>query len=204
MPAMIAPPRVCSFVRDHAAWPVAVLLGALSVRAATAQVALAPSSLEPATFERLALRVANPDSSPVVRVRLAVPAALAVLGVDAPAGWRWRLEPASDTTPTVIEWWGDSLAAGAFREFPVLARLQADAQPLTLVFPVRLEHADGRTTVWDRAGDAAPPTMEIRGTTVLSTRGAVALAGGALGVAALALVLGLFSASRQRASRRTL
>jgi hypothetical protein len=45
--------------------------------------------------------------------------------------------------------------------------------------------------------------MEIRGTTVLSTRGAVALAGGALGVAALALVLALFSASRQRASRRT-
>jgi hypothetical protein len=188
---MIAPPRVLSFARDYAAWPVAVLLTALSARTIAAQVALAPSALEPATFERLALRVANPDSSPIIRVRLAVPVALAVLGVDAPSGWRWRLEPASDTTPTVIEWSGDSLAAGAFREFPVFIRLQADAQPLTLVFPVRLDHADGRTTVWDRGGNAAPPTMVIRGTTFLSTSGAVALAGGALGVAALALVLAL-------------
>lgn len=180
-----------SFVRGRVAPLLALLLVPLLTRAATAQVALSPASLEPATFERLALRVANPGPSPVVRVRLAVPVALTLLGVDAPAGWRWRLEPATDTTATTIEWSGDSLPAGAFREFPFLARLQADAQPLTLVFPVRLDHADGQTAVWDRAGDAAPPTVDIRGTTVLSVRGAVALAGGALGVAVLALVLAL-------------
>jgi uncharacterized protein YcnI len=169
------------------------VLGALLSAAAPlhAQVSLAPSSVEPAAFERLALRVANPEASPVTRVRLEVPDVLAVLGVDAPAGWAWALTPGTDTSAAAVAWWGDSLPQGAFREFALLVRPAADVRGVTLVFPVWVEHADGRTVAWTREGDGRPPTVRIRATTGLSVRGAVALAGGALGVAALAMVLAL-------------
>jgi uncharacterized protein YcnI len=172
----------CVFI-VFAAW------GAPAVLAA--QVSVAPASVEPAAFERLALRVANPDSSPVTRVRLEIPDVLTVLGVDAPAGWTWRLTAGTDTSAAAVEWWGDSLPRGAFREFALLARPASDVRDITLVFPVWVEHADGRTVRWTRGGDARPPTVSMRATTGLSGRGAVALAGGALGLAALALVIAL-------------
>jgi len=163
----------------------------LAARPLAAQVSIAPATVAPATFERFALRVANPDSSPVTAVRLEVPAVLTVLGVDVPAGWTWHLTPATDTSATTIVWVGGSLPQGEFREFAVLARLAADARQLTLVFPARLDHADGRAVAFTRGGDAPPPAMTIRGTTDVSARGAVALGGGALGVAVLALALAL-------------
>ena len=167
---------------------VALLIAVWSAPLA-AQVSVAPSSVAPTDFERFALRVANPDSSPVTRVRLGIPDVLMVLGVDAPPGWRWVLTPPTDTSAAAVEWSGDSLPRGAFREFAVFARLASDVRELALVFPVRLDRADGRTVRWTRGGDAPPPTVAIRATTGLSVRGAVALSGGALGVAALALAL---------------
>ena len=158
---------------------------------------MAPGGVEPAGFERFALRVANPDSVPVIRVRLGIPEVLTVLGVDAPAGWSWALTPATDSAAAFVEWSGDSLPRGAFREFAVFARLASDARELTLAFPVRLERADGGTVTWTRGGDAPPLTVGIRATTGVSARGAVALAGGALGLAALAVALAV---SRRRAS----
>jgi uncharacterized protein YcnI len=184
------PERVRALRVRSRCWIVVVLWSLIPAFAA-AQVAVAPSSVEPAAFERLALRVANPDSSPVTRVRLEIPDVLTVLGVDAPAGWAWRLAAGTDTSAAAVEWFGDSLPQGAFREFPVLVRPGSDVRDITLVFPVWVEHADGRTIGWTRGGDARPPTVSIRATTGLSVRGAVALAGGAIGLAALALVLAL-------------
>lgn len=172
-------------------WTGCALLWCVGPAPLTAQVSVAPSSVAPAAFERLALRVANPEPSPVTRVRLEIPDVLTVLGVDAPHGWFGRLVAGTDTSAAAVEWSGDSLAQGAFREFAVLVRPASDVRDITLVFPVRLEHADGRALAWTRGGDARPPTVSIRATTGLSVRGAVALAGGALGVAALALVLAL-------------
>jgi uncharacterized protein YcnI len=175
--------------------PAAALLACAASLAA--QVSVAPAAVEPSSFERFALRVANPDSSPVVRVRLGIPDVLTVLGVDAPAGWSWVLTPATDTSAAAVEWTGDMLPRGAFREFALFARLASDARDLTLAFPVRLERADGVTVTWTRGGDAPPLLVGIRATTGVSARGAVALGGGALGLAALALALAL---SRRRAA----
>lgn len=168
-----------------------VLLACAALQPLAAQVSLAPASIEPAAFERLALRVANPEASPVTRVRLEVPDVLTVLGVDAPPGWTWRLVPGTDTSAAAVEWSGGTLEQGAFREFAILARPDSDVRDIMLVFPVWVEHADGRTVSWTRAGDGRPPTVALRATTGLSPLGVVALAGGALGVAALALVLAL-------------
>lgn len=172
-------------------WTIAALPWCMGPAPLTAQVSVAPAAVEPAAFERLALRVANPDSSPVTLVRLGIPDVLTVLGVDAPPGWAGRLLAGSDTSAAAVEWTGDSLPQGAFREFAVLVRLDSDARDVTLVFPVRVEHADGRVVAWTRGGDARPLTVASRATTGISIRGAVALAGGALGVAALALALAL-------------
>jgi len=171
--------------------PLCALLWCMGPALLAAQVSVAPSTVEPAAFERLALRVANPDPSPVTRVRLEIPDVLTVLGVDAPQGWAWLLTPGSDTSAAFIVWSGDSLPQGAFREFALLVRPASDVRDITLVFPASVEHADGRTVTWTRGGDARPPTVSIRATTGLSVRGVVALAGGALGVAALALMLAL-------------
>lgn len=154
-------------------------------------MSVTPAAIEPAAFERLAVRVANPGPSAVVVVRLDVPTALSVLGVDAPPGWAWRVEPSTDSTPRAIVWSGDSLGAGAFREFALLVRLAGDARQRTLLLPLRLQHADGRTVTWTRGGDAPAPVVRIGATTAVSVRGAVALGGGALGLAALAVVLAL-------------
>jgi len=175
---------------------VAALLAACAAPLA-AQVSVAPAFVEPAAFERFALRIANPDSSPVVRVRLGIPDVLTVLGVDAPPGWSWTLSAATDTSAAAVEWSGYALPQGAFREFAVFARLASDARELSLAFPVRLERADGGTVTWTRGGDAPPLLVGIRATTGVSARGAVALAGGALGLAVLALALAL---SRRRAA----
>jgi len=182
-------PRLSPFAR----WSVTAcaLLWCGGPALLAAQVSVAPAAVEPAGFERLALRVANPDASPVTLVRIEIPDVLTVLGVDAPPGWAWRLTAATDTSSAAIAWSGDSLAQGVFREFAVLVRLASDVRDLTLVFPVRVEHADGRAVTWTRDGDARPPAVSIRATTGISVRGAVALAGGALGVAALALALAL-------------
>jgi len=174
---------------------VLALLAAVWPAFLSAQVSMAPGSVEPAGFERFALRVANPDAVPVIRVRLGIPEVLTVLGVDAPPGWRWAHTAATDTSAAFVEWTGDSLPRGAFREFAVFARVASDAREITLAFPVRLERADGATVTWTRGGDAPPLIVGIRATTGVSTRGAVALAGGALGLAALAVVLAL---SRRR------
>jgi len=170
---------------------VCALLASVRWAPLAAQVSLAPASVEPAAFERLALRVANPDASPVTRVRMEVPDVLTVLGVDAPAGWTWSLVAGTDTSATAVEWSAGTLEQGAFREYAVLVRAGSDVRDITLVFPVWVEHADGRGVSWTRGGDARPPTVSIRATTGLSPLGVVALAGGALGVAALALALAL-------------
>ena len=189
---MSAPSQSLSLL-SSSCWrlPVGILLWCAGSAPLVAQVSIAPSSVEPAGFERIALRVANPDPSPVTLVRLGIPDVLTVLGVDAPPGWAWRLTGATGTAAAAVEWSGDTLAQGAFREFAILARLASDVRDITLVFPVRVEHADKSAVTWTRGGDAPPPTVSIRATTGLSVRGAVALAGGALGVAALALVLAL-------------
>jgi len=183
----------CLFGFPFIRWTLAAgaLLWFADAAPLAAQVSVAPSSVEPTAFERLALRVANPDSSPVTLVRMEIPDVLTVLGVDAPPGWDWRLVAATDTSAAAVEWSGGSLAEGAFREFALLARLASDVRDITLVFPVRVEHADGRAVTWTRGGDARPPAVSIRATTGVSARGAVALAGGALGVAALSLALAL-------------
>jgi len=178
-------------------WYLAVLLFAAGAAPLAAQVSVAPAAVTPADFERFALRVANPNASPIVRVRLGIPDVLAILGVDAPPGWSWVLTPPTDTSPAFVEWTGDSLPQGAFREFPVFARLASDVRELTLAFPVSIERADGGSVEWTRGGNAPPPIVQIRASTGISTRGAVALAGGALGVAVLALGL---AASRRRSA----
>jgi len=159
---------------------------------ARAQVALTPPALEPGAFERLALRVANAAPSPVVHVRLVVPDAVAVLGVDAPPGWTGRLIPVTDSTPQAVEWTGGELPTGGFREFAVFARLAADVRRADLVFLLQLTRLDGSTVSWRRGGEGAPLIVGVRGTTTVSTWGATALAGAAAGLAMLALVLALY------------
>ncbi len=170
-----------------------LLLPAILHPVLMAQVALHPTSVEPAAWERFALRVVNQSDVPVVAVRIEIPEALIVLGVDAPVEWTESRVPATEATPQVVEWRGGPLLRGEFREFPFFARLPADARHKVLVFPVRLTREDGTSTEWNRGAAGAPLSVRIRETTRLSARGAFALAGAALGLAALAVALSLFA-----------
>lgn len=157
-----------------------------------AQVALDPKSVTPAAFERFAFRVVNQSDTPTVAVRVTVPEAIQVLGVNAPPGWTAALIPAGDSAAPVIEWSGGELARGGFTEFAFLGRVAADAKPgAELIFPFRLTRANGATADWAWGGEARPPTAAIVGVTNVSPAGAFALAGAAMGLAILALVLAL-------------
>lgn len=160
---------------------------------AGAQVAIHPTAVAPASWQRFGLRLASQADSPVVSVRLLVPDVVAVLGVDAPPGWTAHHAAATDSTAQAIVWTGSRVERGEFREFAFLGRIAADARRRELVFPVRLTRADGSTLDWSRDGAGAPLVVLIRGTTRLSPWGALAAAGAAIGLASLALVLALLA-----------
>jgi hypothetical protein len=155
------------------------------------QVSVRPLAIVPAQHERIAVQVANPSSQAIVAVRVLVPSALAILGVDAPPGWSARHVVATDTTPQAVEWTGGSLGPREFREFAFLARLPADARRETLVFPIRARTADGVERAWEPGGVGPAPTVQIEGSIGVTSRGAFVLAAGALGLAGLAVALAL-------------
>ncbi len=168
---------------------VIALLAAFST-SARAQVDLHPATVKPAAWERFALRTINQTDTAFVGVRLAVPEAVMVLGIEALNGWEVTHVLASDTSPQVIEWSGGELLRGEFLEFAFFGRLPADSRKQDLVFPVHLTRATGTEVVFDRAsGDGAAPTVQIVGTTDVTGWAALALAGVAVGIAALALAL---------------
>jgi uncharacterized protein YcnI len=152
------------------------------------QVTMDPTTMPPAGMARMALRVVNQSDTAITHVRLTVPEAIGVLGVDAPEGWSFQIQRATDSTPQTIEWTGASLAQWEFREFPFFGRLAADARRKELVFPVAVTRANGGVTKWDWVdGMGQPPIIMIVGSTRVSAWGTFALAGAALGISILAL-----------------
>jgi hypothetical protein len=148
------------------------------------QVSVRPTTVVPAQHERYAVQVANPSEAAIIAVRVAVPAAITVLGVEAPPAWTAHLEPPTDTAPQAIEWDGGALGQREFREFAFLGRLPADARRATLVLPVLVRFADGTAREW-RA------EVAIRGSVGVTPGGAFVLAAGVFGVAVLAIALAL-------------
>lgn len=173
--------------RSALVWCVA--LGTASVL--SAQVSINPRTVVPADLVRFAIQVANPSDTPVVTVRVEVPEALAILGVDAPTGWTRRQTAATDTTPQAIEWSGGQLGRREFQEFAFFTRLSANARRTILFFPVRIVRADGTIRDWRLGGYGQAPEVEIRGTVGVTAGGAFTLAAAALGLAALGVALAL-------------
>ena len=156
----------------------------------TAQVDLHPSTIKPASWERFALRVANQTDTAYTTVRLTVPEAIMVLGVQPMTEWTSRLEASTDSTPQSIEWTGGSVMRGDFMEFVFLGRLPPDVRRNSLIFPVQIVRASGSLVEWNRRSDTGiPPTVQIVGTTSVTAWGSMALAGIAVGIAVIALAL---------------
>jgi hypothetical protein len=180
-------------MRSHRWLAAGMLLGlGAVVRPLPAQVALDPPSVTPAAWERFTLRVVYQTDTPTVVVRISLPGAIQVLGVAAPPGFTARLEPATDSAASAIEWSGGRVDPGTFFEFTFLGRVEPNARPgAELTFPVRLTRASGSTVEWARGAAGQPPTVTILGTTAVSASGAFALAGAAVGLSILALVFAL-------------
>lgn len=172
-------------------WAATLLLLPPVAPPLAAQVAIHPPAVQPAAWERLALRVVNQADAAVVAVELTVPEVLQILGTDAPAGWRVESVSATDTSPPVLRWTGGALPRGAFHEFPLLVRVPADARRRTLVLPVTVQRSDGSTAIWGPGGEGRALTVSIHGTTDVSAWGAFAFAGAAMGMAVLALALAI-------------
>ena len=150
-------------------FPFFTLVTILAAPTLAAQVSITPRTVEPADLVRFAVQVANPTDTADVAVRVEVPEALAVLGIDTPPGWTARLVAASDSTPQAIEWSGGRLARREFREFAFFGRLGANAPRTTLFFPVRIGRADGSVREWRRGGYGQAPEVEITGDVGLTT-----------------------------------
>ncbi len=174
---------------------------ATSVSRLQAQVDIDPATVKPAAWERFALRVVNQTDTAFTRVRLTVPEAVMILGVEPLPGWTFTLIAASDTSPQSIEWSEGSHLRGEYREYAFFGRIPADAKRRELVFPVALTRASGSVVEWNRRRETgAPPTVQIVGTTGITPWASMALAGVAVGIAILALALAVW---RRRADGRT-
>ena len=171
--------------------PFATLATLLATSPLAAQVSITPRTVEPTDLVRFAVQVANPTDTADVAVRVEVPEALAILGIDAPPGWTARRVAASDSTPQAIEWSGGQLTRSEFREFAFFGRLGANARRTTLFFPVRIGRADGSVREWRLGGYGQAPEVEITGDVGLTTGAAFTLAAAAIGLAALAIALAL-------------
>lgn len=161
-----------------------------AVATAGAQVAIHPPTTQPAAWERFAVRVANNGDTSVTTVRVEVPDVVLILGVEPVAGWTAQVARPEAAAQTVT-WAGGALRRGEFREFALLGRVAGDAREKDVVFPVYLTLADGSTAEWARGGTAGgvAPRVRIVGRAQVSARGAVALAGAAIGISIMALAL---------------
>jgi hypothetical protein len=84
-----------------------------------------------------------------------------------------------------VEWSGGKLLRGEFLEFAFLGRVIGDARRTDLVFPVTLTRESGSVVPMRRL------RVTVVGRTQLSVRGVTAIAGTALGVALIALILAI-------------
>jgi uncharacterized protein YcnI len=173
-----------------------LLAGALP---AAAQVAISPTTTTPAAWERFALRVINQTDTPTVAVRIEVPAAVMVLGVEPVTGWTFETAQSPDSGPTTITWRGGMVKKGEYGEFPFLGRLKADARREVIVMPVQIERQNGSVVEWRRrANEPYPaPRVDVAGTVRVSASGALMMGALAMGVAILALILTIASNARK-------
>ena len=172
---------------------LAVAFTVTSLGRLDAQVDIDPTTVKPAAWERFALRVVNQTDTAFTRVRLTVPEVIMILGVEPLPGWTFTVIAASDTSPQSIEWSEGSHVRGEYREYAFFGRIPADAKRRELVFPVTLTRASGSVVEWNRRRETgAPPTVQIVGTTGISPWASMALAGGAVGIAILALALAVW------------
>ncbi len=180
---------------------IALIAATFAIATSTvyAQIDLVPKTAQPTIWERFTLRVINQREPATVEVELVVPEIVAVLGVQAPSSaWEFEVIATTDSTPQMIRWTGGSVGQGSFDEFAFLGRIPGDARSKELVFPVTLRREDGSETRWSRLrGESVAPVVQIVGTTSVTPWGAVGLAGGAFGIAVIALALAV-SARRPR------
>ena len=121
----------------------ALISSAILVFDATAQVHIAPRTTAPTAWERFALRVVNQRPEPIVTVELTVPEAVEILGAQAPPGWTFVIEPATDSTPQRVRWAGSTLAERAFEEFAVLGRVEVGRRELLFGLGGHVARAEG-------------------------------------------------------------
>lgn len=171
-----------------------LVVAGIAPPAAPGQATISPRNTTPAAWERFALRVVNQSDTATVSVHVDVPDAVTILGVQPVPQWSVRQTAATPSSPQSIVWHGGELHQGELQEFVFLGRVAGDARQTDLVFPVRLARIDG-SVVEERGLRVA-----IEGRTRLSIRGVMAIAGTALGVALIALMVAV-SARQQRSVR---
>jgi uncharacterized protein YcnI len=167
-----------------------------------AQVGLVPTTTSPAVWERYGLRVINQTDTATVAVRVEVPSAIMFLGTEPKSGWTTEVTQLPDSGPTVVTWRGSSIKKGEYAEFPFLGRLKADSRQEDLVFPVKIERANGSSVEWrhQKGEPYAAPRVEVAGTVSVTPGAAVMLSGLSLGVAILALVVAIARGGSRRST----
>ena len=177
---------------------LASIAGGISSSSA-AQVAISPAQIRPAAWERIAVRVVNQTDSAIVAVKVTVPEAFDILGVEPMPDWQFALTRTTEAESQHVTWTGGALGQWEFQEFAIFGRIGPDSRNKELVFPVDITKQSGSVVEWSwRDGAAAPPpTIRIVGSTEISSWGTFAAAAAAMGVALLAIALAVSRRPRQ-------
>lgn len=176
---------------------IAFFASFLPTGASTAQIAIHPTSIRPAAWERIAIRVVNQTETPIVHIDVRVPEVLDILGVEPLGGWSFELARATASTPQSIQWTEGELGQWEFREFAFYGRTGPDVREKELIFPVIVTKGDGTKVEWNMrdGASAPPPIIQITGTTEVSNWGSFAIAAAAMGLSLLSIA---FAVSKRR------
>jgi len=166
---------------------IGVLLSPTSV---AAQIVVSPLQAMPGRWERVSIQVTNPLDSPIVAIRIEVPAEMIVAGVEPHPEWPFEIDSLAGGGHA-IEWRGGWVAQGELQEFGFLARIRSDIDADQVMLPTHLTRVGGDVESWMGGGDAPAPRIFVDRTPELTSQGTAMLGVVALVVSVIALAIAM-------------
>lgn len=196
----------------------AVALLLVAVPAADAHVTVQPTEATTGSFARFAVRVPNErDNAATVKVEVQLPESLTSVGFQPLPGWMRTVERKPRRAPidehgeqitdyvASVTWESGRIEPGEFQEFGFSARMPEEAA--TLTFPAVQTYEGGEVVRWIGPADADSPAARVTLSAAAEKEGEdddedeaevpAVVPWAALGVATVALVLGLAGMRRR-------
>lgn len=125
---------------------------------AWAHVVVTPEEVPADSFEVLTVRAPNEKDIPTTEVKVEVPEAFTVVGVQPVPGWNYEFERQGGVIRS-ITWSGGEIKAEEFQQFPFQASTPEEGGEFT--FAATQTYEDGSVVEWTGAPDSDQPASVV-------------------------------------------